>query len=64
MISNEEAEMARLRGYLEGLNKRYNDLVMISKNPTYKSDLTDEIKNVLAEIKKTKSELEKIKNKI
>ena len=64
MISNEEAEMARLRGYLEGLNKRYNSLVMISKNPTYKSDLTDEINNVLAEIKKTKSELEKIKNKI
>ena len=63
MISNEEAEMARLRGYLEGLNKRYNSLVMISKNPTYKSDLTDEINNVLAEIKKTKSELEKIKNK-
>ena len=64
MISNEDAEMARLRGYLEGLNKRYNSLVMISKNPTYKSDLTDEINNVLAEIKKTKSELEKIKNKI
>lgn len=63
MISNEDAEMARLRGYLEGLNKRYNSLVMISKNPTYKSDLTDEINNVLAEIKKTKSELEKIKNK-
>ena len=62
MISNEDAEMARLRGYLEGLNKRYNSLVMISKNPTYKSDLTDEINNVLAEIKKTKSELEKIKN--
>ena len=39
MITNEDAERARLRGYLEGLNYRYNSLVSISKNPIYKSDL-------------------------
>ena len=54
MITNEEAEIVRLRGYLEGLNYRYNSLVSISKNPLYKSDLKEEIENVLTEIKKNK----------
>jgi hypothetical protein len=60
MITNEDAERARLRGYLEGLNYRYNSLVSISKNPLYKSDLKEEIENVLTEIKKTKDELQRL----
>jgi len=60
MITNEEAEIARLRGYLEGLNYRYNSLVGISKNPLYKSDLKEEIEKVLTEIKKTKDELQRL----
>jgi len=60
MITNEEAEIVRLRGYLEGLNYRYNSLVSISKNPLYKSDLKEEIENVLTEIKKTKDELQRL----
>jgi hypothetical protein len=60
MITNEEAEIARLRGYLEGLNYRYNSLVSISKNPLYKSDLKEEIERVLTEIKKTKDELQRL----
>jgi len=60
MITNEEAEIARLRGYLEGLNYRYNSLVSISKNPLYKSDLKEEIEKVLTEIKKTKDELQRL----
>jgi hypothetical protein len=57
MITNEEAEIARLRGYLEGLNYRYNSLVGISKNPLYKSDLKEEIEKVLTEIKEVKNKL-------
>ena len=60
MITNEEAEIVRLRGYLEGLNNRYNSLVSISKNPLYKSDLKEEIEWVLTEIKKTKDELQRL----
>jgi len=60
MITNEEAEIVRLRGYLEGLNYRYNSLVSISKNPLYKSDLKEEIENVLTAIKKTKDELQRL----
>lgn len=57
MITNEEAEIARLKGYLEGLNYRYNSLVSISKNPLYKSDLKEEIEKVLNEIKEIKVKL-------
>jgi hypothetical protein len=57
MITNEESEITRLRGYLEGLNTRYNSLVKISKNPIYKSDLKEEIEKVLNEIKEVKIKL-------
>ena len=57
MITNEEAEISRLKGYLEGLNYRYNSLVSISKNPLYKSDLKEEIEKVLTEIKEVKNKL-------
>ena len=58
MITNEDAERAALKGYLEGLNYRYNSLVSISKNPLYKSDLKEEIEKVLNEIKEVKSKLD------
>jgi len=64
MITNEEAEIARLKGYLEGLNYRYTSLVSISKNPLYKSDLKEEIENVLTEIKKTKDELQRLQQDV
>ena len=57
MITNEEAEIAALKGYLEGLNYRYNSLVSISKNPLYKTDLKEEIGKVLNEIKEVKNKL-------
>jgi hypothetical protein len=57
MITNEEVEIVRLKGYLEGLNYRYNSLVSISKNPLYKSDLKEEIEKVLTEIKEVKNKL-------
>lgn len=57
MITNEDAEKAALKGYLEGLNIRYNSLVKISKNPIYKSDLKGEIEKVLNEIKEVKNKL-------
>jgi hypothetical protein len=57
MITNKEVEIVRLKGYLEGLNYRYNSLVSISKNPLYKSDLKEEIEKVLTEIKEVKNKL-------
>ena len=57
MITNKEAEIAALKGHLEGLNTRYNLLVKISKNPIYKSNLKEEIEKVLNEIKEVKSKL-------
>lgn len=57
MITNEEAEIAALKGYLEGLKYRYNSLVSISKNPLYKTDLKEEIEKVLNEIKEVKNKL-------
>ena len=57
MITNKEAEIATLNGYLEGLNYRYTSLVSISKNPLYKSDLKEEIEKVLNEIKEVKNKL-------
>ena len=57
MITNKEAEIAALKGYLEGLNYRYNSLVSISKNPLYKTDLKEEIEKVLNEIKEVKNKL-------
>ena len=64
MITNKEVEIVRLKGYLEGLNYRYNSLVSISKNPLYKSDLKEEIENVLTEIKKTKDELQRLQQDV
>ena len=63
MITNEEAEIASLKGYLEGLNYRYNSLVSISKNPLYKTDLKEEIEKVLTEIKEVKNKLQRQNNR-
>ena len=54
MISNEEVELIRLKGYLEGLNIRLNNLTKIqaSREGHYSSfSLIPEIKQVKAEIK-------------
>ena len=57
MVTNEECEKIFIKGLLEGLNYRYTTLVKISKDPSYRGDLTEEIKRVETEIKINKQKL-------
>jgi len=56
-MTRNKDEKSLLNGQLKGLNSRHINLVMISKNPLYKSDLKDEIEKVLTEIKEVKTKL-------
>ena len=51
MITNEECEKISIKGKLSGLNNYYLSLVKISKNPSYRGDLSEELKRVETEIK-------------
>jgi len=50
MVTNEECEKIFIKGLLDGLNNYYLSLVKISKDPTYRGDLTEELKRVETEI--------------
>jgi hypothetical protein len=50
-ITNEECEKIFIKGLLTGLNNYYINLVKISKDPSYRGDLTEELKRVETEIK-------------
>lgn len=50
-ITNEECEKIFIKGLLDGLNNHYLSLVKLSKDPTYRGDLTEELKRVETEIK-------------
>ena len=56
-ITNEECDIVAIKGLLDGLNYRYMSLVKISKDPSYRGDLTEEIKRVEVEIKINKQKL-------
>ena len=51
MITNKECEIVATKALLKGLNEYYINLVKISKDPKYRSDLTEEIERVKTEIK-------------
>jgi hypothetical protein len=57
MTTNEECEIIAAKGKLEGLNNYYLSLVKISKDPTYRGDLTEELKRVETEININKQKL-------
>ena len=57
MITNEECEKISIKGKLSGLNNYYLSLVRISKDTTYRSDLTEELKRVETEININKQKL-------
>jgi hypothetical protein len=57
MITNEECEKISIKGKLSGLNNYYLSLVRISKDTTYRGDLTDELKRVETEININKQKL-------
>ena len=50
MVTNKECEIISIKGKLEGLNNYYLSLSKISKDPTYRGDLTEELKRVETEI--------------
>ena len=56
-ITNEECDIVAIKGLLDGLNYRYMSLVKISKDPTYRGDLSEEIKKVEVEININKQKL-------
>ena len=51
MITNEECEKISIKGKLSGLNNYYLSLVKISKDPSYRGNLSEELKRVETEIK-------------
>ena len=51
MVTNEECEKIAIKGRLEGLNNYYLSLSKISKDPSYRGDLSEELKRVETEIK-------------
>ena len=57
MITNEECEKISIKGKLSGLNNYYLSLVRISKDTTYRGDLTEELKRVETEININKQKL-------
>ena len=57
MITNEECEIIAIKGRLEGLNEYYLNLSKISKDPSYRGDLSEELKRVETEININKQKL-------
>ena len=55
--TNEECEIIAIKGKLDGLNSYYLSLSKISKDPTYRGDLTEELERVETEIKINKQKL-------
>ena len=46
MISNTDAEIAALKGKLEGLTEYYSKVLKISMKPDYRGDLVNELKRL------------------
>jgi hypothetical protein len=57
MISNKDAEIAALKGRLEGLTEYYSKVLKISMKPDYRGDLSDELKRLREEIAEVKNKL-------
>ena len=57
MITKEECERISVKSKLDGLNNHYISLVRISKDPSYRGDLTEELKRVETEININKQKL-------
>lgn len=56
-ITNEECEITSIKGRLQGLNQYYLSLSKISKDPSYRGDLSEELKRVETEININKQKL-------
>lgn len=56
-ITNEECEFTSIKGRLQGLNQYYLSLSKISKNPSYRGNLSEELERVETEININKQKL-------
>ncbi|MEY4571544.1 MAG: hypothetical protein RLZ10_755 [Bacteroidota bacterium] len=56
-VTNKECDIAAIEGLLVGLNHTYDSLLIISKDPEYRGDLTEELKRIECEIKLNKEKL-------
>jgi hypothetical protein len=59
--TNEDCELIRISGKLEGLNGYLTFIKEYSKSPDYRGDLSDEIKRVETEINELKTEEDDIR---
>ena len=55
--TNKECEIIAIKGKFEGLNHYYLSLSKISKDPTYRGNLSEELERVETEIKINKQKL-------
>ena len=62
--TNEECEIIAVKGKLEGLNHYYLSLSKISKDPSYRGDLSEELKRVETEIKINNQKLVELNNNL
>jgi hypothetical protein len=59
--TNEDCESIRISGKLEGLNGYLTFIKKYNESPNYRGDLSDEIKRVVTEINKLKTEEDDIR---
>jgi hypothetical protein len=57
MVTNKECDKIAIKGKLEGLNHYYLSLSKISKDPSYRGNLSEELERVETEIKINKQKL-------
>ena len=62
--TNEECEIIAVKGKLQGLNEYYLNLLKISKDPSYRGDLSEELKRVETEIKINNQKLVELNNNL
>ena len=64
ITTNEECAIIAIKGKLEGLNHYYLSLSKISKDPSYRGDLSEELKRVETEIKINNQKLVELNNNL
>ena len=64
MVTNKECEKIGIEGKLEGLTEYYINLSKISKDPSYRGNLSEELKRVETEIKINNQKLVELNNNL
>ena len=64
ITTNEECDKIAIKGKLEGLNHYYLSLLIISNDPSYRGNLSEELKRVETEIKINNQKLVELNNNL